>query len=213
MQTLSAAQRTYFEQAASIYQQDLAGDTSALAYLAKRGFGPSVVSTFRLGVVRRPLVGHEGYRGRLAIPYITPAGVVNMRFRCLRSHDCRAANCPKYLSQDGLTANLYNVLDLKKDSDHIGITEGELDAIALSISGIPAVGVPGVENWQQHFSRCLSDFDTVYSFADGDTAGRKFGKFLAKEAKARIVRVPQGEDINSLYVKGGPDAVRALIDG
>jgi DNA primase len=223
VQTLTNAQRQFFESAASTYQSDLAADTSAQAYLERRGFSPQDAATFRLGVVNRPLVGHEGYRGRLVIPYITPAGVVNMRFRCLKNHVCSKAviftdekgkpvYCPKYLSMDGYESNLYNVLDLKKESRFIGITEGELDAIALSVSGIPAVGVPGVENWQDYFSRCLADFDVIYSFADGDTAGRKFSKFLAREAKARKAPIPKGKDVNQIYQEGGADAVRALIE-
>lgn len=210
MQTLSAAQRRFFEQAVSTYQSDLAGDTSAREYLLNRGFGPEVASTFRLGVVRRPLVGHESYAGRLCIPYLTPAGPVNLRFRCIEQH-LKCEGHAKYLSMDGVESNLFNVLDLKKDSPFIGVTEGELDAITLSMCGIPAVGVPGVENWQDHFSRCLEDFDTIYSFADGDTAGRKFGRFLAKEAKARPVAMPKGMDVNALYKEGGADALRRLL--
>lgn len=222
MQTLTTAQRQFFEQAVTTYQSDLAGDTSAQAYLASRGLAQHA-PTFRLGVVRRPLVGHESYAGRLAIPYLTPAGVVNLRFRCIKQHDCKTAviwtdekgkahHCVKYLSMEGMESNLYNVLDLKKESPFIGVTEGELDAQTLSICGIPAVGVPGVENWEEWFGRCLADFDVVYSFADGDAAGRKFSKFLAKEAKARPVKVPKGKDVNKIYVEGGPDAVRALIE-
>ena len=223
MQTLTSVQRQFFEQAAQTYQADLAADTSAQEYLQSRGFGPEVAATFRLGVVRRPLVGHESYRGRLAIPYLTPAGVVNLRFRCLKSHDCAKTviftdpkgkhhYCVKYLSMDGMDSNLFNVMDLKKDSPYVGVTEGELDAITLSMCGIPAVGVPGVENWQDHFSRCLEDFDVIYSFADGDTAGRKFGRFLAKEAKARPVAIPKSMDVNKLYQEGGADALRRLIE-
>ncbi|MFC8490700.1 toprim domain-containing protein [Streptomyces sp. NPDC057235] len=213
MNTLTSEQRLFFEQAVSTYQQDLAADQAALSYLAKRGFGPEVAQAYRLGIVRRPLVGHESYAGRLALPYLTPAGAVNLRFRCLRQHVCKDEGCPKYLSIDGMESNLFNVLDLKKDSPHIGVTEGELDAMTLSICGIPAVGVPGVENWQSHFGRCLADFDLVYSFADGDKAGKSFGRFLAREAKARPVRVPKGQDINSIFQEGGADAVRALIAG
>lgn len=213
MQTLSAAQRAFFESAVSTYQSDLAGDTSAQEYLTKRGFSPQVAGTFRLGAVRRPLVGHEQYRGRLCIPHLTPAGVVNLRFRCTEAHECKEAGHAKYLSMDGMETNLFNVLDLKKDSPFIGVTEGELDAITLSMCGIPAVGVPGVENWQDHFSRCLEDFDVIYSFADGDTAGRKFGRFLAKEAKARPVAMPKDMDVNKLYLEGGADALRGLIEG
>ncbi|KUJ70785.1 hypothetical protein ACZ90_00245 [Streptomyces albus subsp. albus] len=213
MQTLSSEQRRFFEQAASTYQVDLAGDTSALDYLASRGFGQQAVGTFRLGVVRRPLVGHEGFAGRLAIPYITPAGVINMRFRCLRRHDCKAEDCPKYLGSEGLDGNLYNVLDLKKDSPFICIAEGELDAATLSMAGLPAVGVPGVEGWQKHFSKCLEDFTTIYVFADGDAAGKKLGSLLVREARARKVRIPKGEDCNSIYCKEGANGLRRLLTG
>lgn len=224
MMTLSSEQRTFFETAVSTYQADLAADTSAQAYLASRGLSPADAATWRLGVVRRPLVGHESYAGRLALPYLTPAGVVNLRFRCIQPHNCKTVvlwvdekgkehNCVKYLSIDGMESNLFNVLDLKKESPYIGVTEGELDAMTLSLCGIPAVGVPGVENWQEHFGRCLADFDLVYSFADGDKAGKAFGRFLAREAKARPVRVPRGQDINSIYQEKGADGVRALIAG
>ena len=211
MQTLSAAQRTFFEQAATMYQSDLAGDTSAQAYLRGRGIGPEAAATFRLGVVRRPLTGHEQYEGRLAIPYLTPAGVVNIRFRCLTAHNCAAVNCPKYLSLPDAGTNLFNVLDLKKTSPFIVVPEGELDVISWSLSGVPAVGPPGVDAWQKHFSRCLEDFDVVYSAGDGDKAGSKFNAHMAREVKARPLRIPKGEDSNSLYVKGGADALRRLL--
>lgn len=211
MQTLSAAQRTFFEQAVSTYQADLAGDTAAQAYLAKRGLSPAL-DTFRLGVVRRPLVGHEEYQGRLAIPYLTPAGVVNLRFRCLAAHDCKASNCPKYLSLPDAGTNLFNVLALKQDSPHLVVCEGEIDTISWSLAGVPAVGAPGVDAWQKHFSRCLEDFDVVYSAGDGDKAGTKFNSLMAREVKARPLRIPQGSDSNALYVQGGADGLRGLIE-
>ncbi|UQA91620.1 toprim domain-containing protein [Streptomyces halobius] len=211
MQTLSAEQRRFFEQAVSTYQSNLTSDTSVQAYLMGRGFGPAEAATFRLGVVRRHLVGHEGFAGRLAIPYLTPTGVVNIRFRCLRQHDCASEDCPKYLGMDGAENRLYNVLDLKKPGRAICVAEGELDAATLSMAGLPAVGVPGVESWQDHWGRCLEDFDQIYTFADGDKAGRRFAKFLAKEVRARPVRIPAGEDCNSIYVKEGPNGLRKLI--
>lgn len=210
MQTLSEEQRRFFEQAASTYQADLAGDTSAQAYLASRGLGPSALGTFRLGVVRRPLPGHEQYAGRLAIPYLTPAGVVNIRFRCAQAHECEGH--PKYLSTEGAGTNLFNVLDLKRDSSFICVAEGEIDTMSLSLAGLPAVGVPGVDTWQKHFARCLEDFDVIYAFGDGDKAGGKFSNFLARETKARPIRMPSGEDCNSIYVKEGADGLRRMLD-
>ena len=212
MQTLSAAQRTFFEQAATTYQQDLASDTSALAYLASRGFSPQAAATCRLGVVRRPLPGHEQYTGRLALAYATPAGVVNLRFRCLKAHDCAAVDCPKYLSMEGAGTNLYGVLDLKKDSPFICVTEGEIDRDTLSVlCGMPAVGSPGVDAWQKHWGRCLEDYERVYSFADPDKAGRKFSGFLAREVRAIPITIPGGMDVNSFYCKEGPDALQRLL--
>lgn len=210
MQTLSAAQRRFFEQAATTYQADLVGDTSALAYLASRGLSPDALATFRLGAVRRPLPGHEQYAGRLAIPYLTPAGVVNLRFRCAEAHECQGH--PKYLSADGAGTNLFNVLDLKRDSPFICVAEGEIDAMSLSLAGLPAVGVPGVETWQKHFSRCLEDFDTIFAFGDGDKAGSKFSNFLARETRARPIRMPNGKDCNDLFREQGAEGLRALID-
>jgi len=211
LQTLSAAQRSYFEQAATTYQHDLSGDTAVQAYLAKRALGPSALATFRLGVVRRPLVGHEQYQGRLAIPYLTPAGVVNLRFRCLQPHDCHDQGCPKYLSVDGAGTNLYNVLDLKKDSPFIVVCEGEIDTMSWSLAGVPAVGVPGVDAWQKWFGRCLESYEVVYSAGDGDKAGSKFNNLMAREVRARPLRIPRGADSNTLYAQGGADALRRLL--
>lgn len=212
MQTLSAAQRTFFERAATTYQADLAGDISAQGYLAKRGINAQAAATFRLGVVGHPLPGHEGYWSRLAIPYLTPAGVVNIRYRCLKAHKCADENCPKYLGDEGAGTNLFNVLDLKKDSPFVCIAEGEIDAISLSLAGLPAVGLPGVDAWQKHFSRCLEDFETVYAFGDNDTAGRKLNKLLAREAKARSIRLPEGKDCNDIFRTEGAAGLRKLIE-
>lgn len=211
MQSLSEEQRRFFESATTQYRLDFSQDEATAQYLRSRGLGPEAVTRFRLGVVRRPLVGHEQYRGRLAIPYLTPAGVVNIRFRCLQSHDCKAVDCPKYLSADGAGTNLFNVLDLKKDSPHIVVCEGEIDAMSFLLAGIPAVGVPGVDAWQKHFGRCLEDFEVVYSAGDGDKAGSKFNSLLAREVKARPLRFPRGADANALYVQGGADALRRLL--
>ena len=217
MQSLSPEQRRFLEQAAAQYQADLAGDLPTQQYLAGRGFSLEAVTQCRLGVVRRPLPGHESYAGRLAIPYITPSGVVNLRFRCLRPHDCAAVDCPKYLSPEGSQTNLYNVLDLKKDSPYICIAEGELDGATLSVlCGMPAVASPGVDAWQKHWSRCLEDYTnggTVYSFADPDKAGRKFAGFLAREVRAVPITIPGGMDVNSYYCKEGPDALQRLLQG
>ena len=211
MRPPSSEQRALLEQAASQYQRDLAADTAVQAYLVSRGFGPEAAATFRLGVVRTPLIGHERYAGRLAIPYLTPAGVVNFRFRCLQQHSCKDAEHGKYVGLEGVETNLFNVPDLAKPGDAICVTEGELDAITLSISGLPAVAVPGATNWKKHFSRCLDDFSRVYVFGDPDDAGKGLNRRLISDVRATPVRIPRGEDVNSLYVKEGAGGLHRLI--
>jgi len=206
----SPKQREFFEQAAASYVEQLVGDTAAQEYLTSRGITPQVAATFRLGVVREPLVGHDRFRGRLAVPYVTPAGVVNFTFRCLQPHDCKEQDCNKYLATS-LDRNLYNVLALGTESQTIHIAEGELDALILTMCGLPAVGVPGAENWQEHWGICLRDFAEVFVWSDGDSAGNKFAFKMEKELRARRVAIPRGKDVNSVFIDGGAGALHSLV--
>ena len=213
MRLPSSEQRLLLAQAASQYQVDLAADAATQAYLFSRGFTEQVAQGFGLGVVRNPIQGHEGYHGCLALPYITPAGPVNFRFRCLRQHSCKEEGCPKYLGLAGQDTNLYNVLDLAKPGDTICVTEGELDALTLSMCGIPAVAVPGATNWHKHFPRCLDDFSKILVLGDGDTAGSGLNKKLINDVRAIPVRLPKGSDVNDYFRSHGAEGLRKLISG
>lgn len=206
-------QREFFESAATAYSKQLTGDTVAQAYLTTRGITPPAAASFRLGVVAEPLVGHEQYRGRLCIPYVTQRGVVNFTFRCLRPHDCKEADCRKYDAPPG-DRNLYNVTAIDQaemaGSQTIHVCEGELDALTLTMCGLPAVGVPGADNWKKHWPICLGDFAEIFVWADGDQAGRAFGFKLEKELGARRVALPRGKDVNSVYTDGGAEALLAF---
>lgn len=224
LQLPSPEQKLFFEQAAAQYQRDLAADRPTQEYLRGRGIGPEIAQQFRLGVLRNPLLGHEAFKDRLSIPYITPAGVVTFTFRCLRDHVCKETvvghkpdgkpkYCPKYRAPFGLERTLYNVGDFKKDTDTIYICEGEMDALTLSVCGFAAIAIPGVSQWKDHFTRCFADYAQVFVVADGDEAGYRLGAFLSTEIKARAVRPPKGEDCNSIYVRGGKDAVQRWLAG
>lgn len=224
MQLPSPEQKLFFEQAATQYQRDLMADRPTQEYLRGRGIGPEAAQQFRLGVLRNPLLGHEIFRGRLAIPYITPHGIVTFTFRCLQDHVCKdvilfvngqgkEVKCKKYRAPEGMERTLYNVGDFKKDTETIYVCEGEIDALTLSLCGFAAIGVPGVQNWKDHFTRCFLDYVQVFVVADGDEAGYRLGAFLAKEIKARAVRPPKGQDVNSIFNKGGSHAVQQWLAG
>jgi len=196
-------QKRLLEQATSHYQQAV---NLAEGYLINRGLSLQDAEYFRLGVVHQPLVGHEAYEGRLAIPYITPAGVVDLRFRAINHEE------PKYLSLPGSETRLYNVNALFKATDWIAVCEGEIDTITLTKLGIPAVGVPGVKNIKSHHYRILADFQRIYVFADGDPAGKEFTKELARKVSGVTpIAIPEGEDVNSLFTKQGSDWFRGKV--
>lgn len=176
-------------------------------YLASRGISREVARMARLGVVAEPETGHEAYVGRLAIPYITKTGVVDIRFRSMNP-----AVEPKYMGMTGAETKMYNVLDIERAGEWIGVCEGELDTLTLSkCIGIPCVGVPGANSWKKHYTRLLADFERIFVFADGDQPGKEFATSLARELPVTIVTMDEGEDVNSLYVKHGAEYIRAKM--
>jgi len=201
----SISQRESLTRAAKYYHSAL---HEAEDYLAGRGITLEAATRARLGVVLEPLTGHEAYINRLAIPYITRSGVVDVRFRSLDLSE------PKYMGMAGASTHLYNVGSLFRASSYICICEGEIDTITLdAVCGIPAVGVPGVNNWKKHYTRLLADFDKVFLFADGDNAGTDFGKSLSRElGNLIVVQMPEGEDVNSMYRLHGADYFNNKIE-
>jgi len=177
----------------------LAGD-----YLASRGITKEAALQAQLGVVEEPEPGHEAYQGRLSIPYVTKTGVVDLRFRSLNP-----AVEPKYMGMTGAETKMYNVLDIERAGDWIGVCEGELDTITLSLLvGIPCIGVPGANSWKKHYTRLLADFERVFVFADGDQPGKEFASSLARELPVTTISMDDGEDVNSSFVKYGADYIR-----
>jgi hypothetical protein len=203
--------RTSLELATARYEQSL---EQAWRYLEDRRISLQVARDFRLGVVSNPLKEHEGYTGRLAIPYLTPTGVATIRFRCLLDHDCKQAGCPKYLGLANHDPRLFNVGVLLSDSDVLVVCEGEFDAITVAAAGVAAIGYPGVENWKPFFKRAIGEhFGTILVVADLDDKGKGLdtAKWIARELGGRVVKPPMGYDLNSLAQERGLDYVRGMF--
>ena len=120
---LSSSQRQFLLQATQRYASkiELAKD-----YLANRSLSVEEASIFHLGVVEEPLPGHEPYKGRLAIPYITPSGVVDIRFRAMATEE------PKYLGLIGSKTTMFNTQACFVADKYICVTEGEFDCIIMA---------------------------------------------------------------------------------
>ena len=194
----SVLQKELLGKAAAQYAENI---YQAEDYLRSRGIPLEVARLASLGVVAEPETGHEAFKGRLSIPYITKTGVVDLRFRSLNP-----AVEPKYMGMTGAETKMYNVLDVERASDFIGVCEGELDTLTLSACvGIPCVGVPGANSWKKHYTRLLADFERVFIFADGDQPGTQFATSLARELPVTIIQLPDGHDVNSMFVQEGSD--------
>jgi DNA primase len=202
---LSSSQRQFLLQATQRYAAKI---ELATDYLASRQLSVEEASIFHLGVVDEPLPGHEPYKGRLAIPYITPSGVVDLRFRSMNGED------PKYMGLVGAKTTMFNTQALFAADKYICVTEGEFDCIMMSVKTIhPTVGIPGANNWKPHYIKLLDDFETVIVLADGDAAGLEFGKKISRElGNVNIISMPDGEDVNSIIIKKGSNWIHERIE-
>lgn len=200
----SKSQKDLLAKSTATYRQSI---NLAEEYLAKRGISLETARQTQLGVVETPLPGQEGFRNRLAIPYLTPSGPVDIRFRAMGPEE------PKYMGMPGTQTRLYNVRAVHEAGNFIAICEGEIDAITLHYEcGIPAVGIPGANAWKPHYNRLLADFETVFVFADGDQPGHDFAKHVSKElGNVVVLNMPEAEDVNSMFLNYGSDYFREKV--
>jgi len=201
---LSSSQKNFLLQATQRYAAKI---ELAEEYLLSRQLSVEEAKVFHLGVVEDPLPGHEAYKGRLAIPYITPSGVVDIRFRGIHNED------PKYMGLVGAKTTMFNTQACFVADKYICVTEGEFDCIMMTVKTMhPTIGIPGANNWKPHYAKILDDFDTVIVLADGDAAGLEFGKKISRElGNVNIVSMPEGEDVNSVMIKRGSDWIDERI--
>lgn len=205
MPKLTKEQRILLESQTARYENNL---YLAEGYLAARGITQDTAVTARLGVVDEPIHGDWQAEGqRLSIPYLTRSGVVDLRYRCIRNHDCGEEGCAKYLGRAGASLRIYGVEHLVNAGSWICVTEGELDALILAQLGYPVVGLPGAESWKSYWRRLFEDFNRIIVFGDGDDAGRRFAKNIATQfpQTTEMAMMPQGEDVNSIFLKEGTE--------
>lgn len=206
----SDSQKSWLGEVAQRYHESLTPEVRS--YLESRGLDRDAVDGSLLGLVVNPDPAHSQFAGRLAIPFITPTGVVYMRFRCLQDHDCKEFAHGKYEGPAETGTHLYNVSALHYADSVIGVCEGELDALVATASGLPSIGVPGANNWKAYYFRLFDDFERVIVLGDGDTAGRTFANTLAGNMPNAIPRpMPKDEDVSSYVVKYGADAFLEFV--
>jgi hypothetical protein len=219
---LSKQQRATLQTAAEAYHQQ--ATPRAVSYLEARGLDRDAASGHLLGEVCDPLPGHERFTGMLSIPYLSRAGVLGFKFRCMGDHDCKPLKHPKYDSPSGQRARLFNVNALLDRGDTIAIVEGEMSALIVqTVTGVPTVGTPGTQ-WAKehpHWPRCFTDFDRIFVIADHDVTddgktdqGRGVGhaKRVANSLPgAELILPPPGMDPDEWVQCDGPADLMAAM--
>lgn len=200
------------EEATEEYQEQLLKDEEGLTYLEERGITSEAQDYFRLGIVRTPIKGHESYLNRLVFPYVTPTGVVTLRFRVLGKPQEKQA---KFLSLPGDESRLYNTPELV-GTERIYLCEGETDTIAAWQAGLPAVGLPGANQWSAHsrvFGRVFANRQvTVLVDNDDKGAGLSFAQDVYRTlGGCKSVLMPKGHDVSSYIRDSGEEAFRRLL--
>jgi hypothetical protein len=214
----------------------LRGDTdqrSALMmtinYLRDHGLTKEIAAKYRLGFVNPAEPADRLYQGMLAIPYVTRAGIVAMKYRCVEDHDHSDFHHGKYSQPEGQDPWIFNPQAFFDAGDVIGVAEGEIDAIvATEFVGVPTIGIPGVDIWKANrkaWRRTLDDYSTVLIFVDGDSPRevkgpndtvvvKQPGLDMARSIQAdvrgrgRLVRSDPGEDVASMVAKGRLETLR-----
>lgn len=202
-----------WSKAAHKYHEALPG-SPAEQYLQQRGLFEAA-DKFLLGYVDEPAPGHEErFKGMLSIPYITKTGVVSFKFRRLSDNGGH-----KYDQPAGQKQHLFNVNAILDAVKQVVLVEGELDAIAATMAGFPAVAVPGVNGWKPYFSRCFDGIGRVIIATDNDSKpdGSNPGQELAKKLidvipQAVRVSLPSGHDVNSTIQYYGAQHFASLVN-
>lgn len=213
MPKLSSSALRSLEKRTAEYHRQLFTPEGAglLEYLtAGRGLSMDTIARFRLGCVVDPDVYDEQARGMLSIPYLRPAGPVGLRFR----RPPGVEHGPKYWQPPGSVSGMFNTEPIIHGGEWCVVCEGEFDAIMATQCGLPAVGVPGVSNWKDHYVPMFAGFERVMILADNDDKGqgREFAEAVARKVPGPIVRLmPQGHDVNSFVLEQGPQALLSFL--
>jgi hypothetical protein len=111
------------------------------------------------------------------IPYADQNGEqVATRYRISPGGDDR------FRWEKGSKATLYGLHKLEEahDASYVLLVEGESDCHTAWYRGLPAIGVPGVDNWRDEWAEHLNGISKIFVMVEPDEAGKKLWENLTK---------------------------------
>jgi DNA primase len=206
----STAQKRSQEALVQRFEQN---QSRVLPYLTGRGLADAA-ERFRLGFVEPADDLPRKYWNRMAVPYLTPTGPVQIRYKCILDHDHKGVGCSKMLGDSGVEVTLYNPGTLLDATGPVVIVEGEPDTWAIeTLAGLPAVGIPGAQSWKRYpyWARCFVGLDLILP-VHGDTAGDSLAETISADLpEIHVVRLPDGTDSASLLERESPEDFRRRL--
>jgi len=146
----------------------------------------------------------RGERVSLRMPYLDQEGKeLCVRYRIAMDGD-------KFRWATGSKLNLYGLWLLDTTALDVILVEGESDAQTLIYHGIPALGIPGAQNWKSAWAEIVAGRN-LYAWREPDDAGANFVARVGKDiADLRVIAAPAGyKDVSAAHIAG--EDVPALI--
>jgi len=139
-------------------------------------------------------------RHAVRIPYLGAGGEqVAVRFRLAMDGD-------RFRWKSGSKPCLYglNRIGHARVAGHVVLVEGESDVHTLWHHSIPAVGLPGANNWREdRDAKCFDDIDTIYIVIEPDQGGRSVRKWLGQStirARAKLLLQLPAKDPSAMHI-------------
>jgi putative DNA primase/helicase len=122
------------------------------------------------------------------IPYADQNGEqIATRYRISPSGD------DKFRWEKGSSTTLYGLHRLEEahDAGYVLLVEGESDCQTAWYRDLPAVGVPGVDNWKDEWAEHLNGISKIFVVVEPDEAGNKLWRSLVscKTLEGRLRKV------------------------
>ena len=109
------------------------------------------------------------------IPYADRTGeLLTTRYRIA------VGGADKFRWEKGSTTTLYGLhkLEEAEKAGYVLLVEGESDCHVAWYRGLPAVGVPGVDNWRYEWAEHLNGIPKIFVVVEPDEAGKKLWQTL-----------------------------------
>lgn len=119
----------------------------------------------------------------------------------------------RFAWRKGDTPALYGLwkLDEFRPGGWLLLVEGESDCHTAWAAGLPALGVPGADNWRAAWAQALAKL-TVYVWQEPDTGGAALVQSLAGLPDARVITPPLGvKDLSQAWLLNHD--VAELVEG